>query len=30
MDPMIEKYCMLYAKDLSQRVGLNENHLPNA
>lgn len=30
MDPMIEKYRMLYAKDLSQRVGLNENHLPNA
>ena len=30
MDPMIEKYRMLYAKDLSQHVGLNENHLPNA
>ncbi len=30
MDPMIEKYRMLYAQDLAQRVGLNENHLPNA
>jgi hypothetical protein len=30
MDPMIEKYPMLYAQDLAQRVGLNENHLPNA
>jgi hypothetical protein len=30
MDPMIEKYRMLYAQDLAQCVGLNENHLPNA
>jgi hypothetical protein len=30
MDPMIEKYPMLYAQDLAQCVGLNENHLPNA
>jgi hypothetical protein len=30
MDPMIEKYPMLYAQDFSQRVGLNENYLPNA
>ena len=30
MDPMIEKYRMLYAQDLAQRVGLNANHLPNA
>ena len=30
MDPMIEKYRMLYAQDLTQRVGLNANHLPNA
>jgi hypothetical protein len=30
MDPIIEKYRMLYAQDLVQRVGLNENHLPNA
>ncbi len=27
---MIEKYCMLYAQDLAQRVSLNENYLPNA
>ena len=30
MDPMMEKYHMLYAQDLAQCVGLNENHLPNA
>jgi hypothetical protein len=30
MEPMIEKYRMLYAQDLAQHVGLNENHLPNA
>ena len=30
MDPMIEKYPMLYAQDLVKHVGLNENHLPNA
>ena len=30
MDPMIEKYHMLYAQDLAQCVGLNANHLPNA
>jgi hypothetical protein len=30
MNPMIEKYCMLYAQDLAKRVGLNENYLPNA
>jgi hypothetical protein len=29
IDPMIEKYRMLYAQDLAQYVGLNENHLPN-
>jgi hypothetical protein len=28
MDP--EKDHMLYDQDLAQRVGLNENHLPNA
>ena len=30
MDPMIEKYRMLYAQDLAKRVGLNENYLLNA
>ena len=30
MDPMIEKCRTLYAQDLTQCVGLNENHLPNA
>ena len=29
MDPMIEKYCMLYADDLAKRVSLNGT-LPNA
>ena len=30
MDPMIEKYHMLYAQDLAQCIGPNANHLPNA
>jgi hypothetical protein len=30
MDPMIEKCRTLYAQDLTQCVGLNENHLSNA
>ncbi len=30
MDPMIEKYRMLYAQDLAKCVGLNENYLLNA
>ncbi len=30
MDPMIEKYRMLYAQDLAKHVDLNENYLPNA
>ena len=29
MDPMIEKYRMLYAQDLAKRIGLT-NNLPNA
>ena len=30
MDPLIEKYRVLYAEDLVRRIGLNANHLPNA
>ncbi len=29
MDPLIEKYRVLYAEDLVRRIGLNANHLPN-
>jgi hypothetical protein len=30
MDPLIEKYRVLYAEDLVRRIGLNAKHLPNA
>ena len=30
MDPCIEKYCNVYAKDLAERLSLNERNLPDA
>ena len=30
MDPAVEKYCDLYAQDLSQRLGLDANELPTS
>ena len=30
MGPTVEKYCDLYAQDLSQRMGLDANELPTS
>ena len=30
MEPEIVKYCDIYTEDISERLGLNETHLPNA
>jgi hypothetical protein len=30
MDPCIEKYCNVYAKDLAERLSFNERNLPDA
>ena len=30
METVIVKYCKIYTEDLSERLGLNEAHLPNA
>ena len=30
MDPSVERYCKVYAKDLAQRLGLNQKYLPSS
>ena len=30
MNPEIVKYCEIYTEDLSEQLGLNEMHVPNA
>ena len=30
MEPEIVNYCDIYTEDISERLGLNETHLPNA
>lgn len=30
MDPLVEKYCTIYAEDLAERIGIDESSLPPA